>query len=371
MHKRLFSLLLCIVIIAGLFTSQAFADDVAPPETDEAPAPEISVVNTDEFIAIIDSLLEENGLAGKDKVSVGFEYTKTGETAFYNGDAWYYTASLFKLPLGMMLAHDVMNGEDPTGTYAGGVDNVQWEMLVHSANKISYTVASFYYGWDKVRQNEMALSGWSEDELPERFLKATSYQEYSCRFLTSILEELYFNADQYPGVIDLLKEASPGEFLKKNDLDIPVAQKYGAFSENNTIVDHITGIVYTDTPILVTVLTKNIGYNSASALSGKICEQLVAYTKELDAAYDEELRAYEESIAAQQPPEVTETPYEEPVPSPEAPVITPEPEESEASYGLSPVLCFVLVCVLCAAVVILIVMNNNKKRKVNSRHLRR
>ena len=64
---------------------------------------------------IAHALIREFGRDADDYcgISVGFCYTKTNEALFYYGDEWYYTASVFKLPLMMMLANDVLNGEKP------------------------------------------------------------------------------------------------------------------------------------------------------------------------------------------------------------------------------------------------------------------
>ena len=125
------------------------------PEEDEP----ILVADEEGFTEIVNALIREFGREADDYcgISVGFCYTKTNEALFYYGDEWYYTASVFKLPLMMMLANDVLNGENPIGDYAGGPDEVLRECLVNSDNTRAFVTASYYYTWPKVRENEQSF----------------------------------------------------------------------------------------------------------------------------------------------------------------------------------------------------------------------
>lgn len=272
------------------------------PEEDEP----ILVADEEAFTEIVNALIREFGREADDYcgISVGFCYTKTNEALFYYGDEWYYTASVFKLPLMMMLANDVLNGENPIGDYAGGPDEVLRECLVNSDNTRAFVTASYYYTWPRVRENEQKLAGWTDDELPEGFLSWEETPKYSCRFLIDILRELYANSDQYPSVIDYMSQAQPGEFLRQNELtDLVIAQKFGSLTIGGEQVNHIAGIVYTDTPILVTVMTRDFGYYYAKAFCGRLCEELVSYSAELDQRYaekEEQIEQIEQEKLAEQ-----------------------------------------------------------------------
>ena len=298
--KRLLSSFIAAAMLY-LLAPAAWAEEQETelPKEDEP----ILVVNEEEFTETIESLIREYGRETDDYcgISVGFCYTKTNEAVFYYGDEWYYTASVFKLPLMMMLANDVLNGENPIGNYAGGPDEVLRECLVNSDNTRAFTTASYFYTWPKVRENEQKLAGWTDDELPEGFLSWEETPKYSCRFLIDILRELYANTDQYPSVIDYMTQAQPGEFLRQNELtDLVIAQKYGTLSIRGEQMNHIAGIVYTDTPILVTVMTRNFGYHLTKAFCGDLCERLVSYTAELDQLYAEKEEQIEQEKLSEQ-----------------------------------------------------------------------
>ena len=298
--KRMLSFFVAAVMLL-LLAPAAWAEgtETELPEEDEP----ILVADEEGFTEIVNALIQEFGRDADDYcgISVGFCYTKTNEALFYYGDEWYYTASVFKLPLMMMLANDVLNGENPIGGYSNGPDEVLRECLVNSDNTRAFVTASYYYTWPKVRENEQKLAGWTEEQLPEGFLQWEETPKYSCRFLIDILRELYANPDQYPSVIDYMSQAQPGEFLRQNDLtDIVIAQKFGSLTIRDEQVNHIAGIVYTDTPILITVMTRDFGYYYAKAFCGRLCEELVAYSAQLDQRYAEKEEQREQEKLSEQ-----------------------------------------------------------------------
>ena len=298
--KRMLSFFIAAVMLF-LLAPAAWAEgtETELPEEDEP----ILVADEEGFTEIVNALIQEFGRDADDYcgISVGFCYTKTNEALFYYGDEWYYTASVFKLPLMMMLANDVLNGENPIGGYSNGPDEVLRECLVNSDNTRAFVTASYFYTWPRVRENEQKLAGWTEEQLPEGFLQWEETPKYSCRFLIDILRELYANPDQYPSVIDYMSQAQPGEFLRQNDLtDIVIAQKFGSLTIRDEQVNHIAGIVYTDTPILITVMTRDFGYYYAKAFCGRLCEELVAYSAQLDQLYAEKEEQREQERLAEQ-----------------------------------------------------------------------
>lgn len=298
--KRMLSFFIAAVMLL-LLAPAAWAEgtETELPEEDEP----ILVADEEGFTEIVNALIQEFGRDADDYcgISVGFCYTKTNEALFYYGDEWYYTASVFKLPLMMMLANDVLNGENPIGGYSNGPDEVLRECLVNSDNTRAFVTASYFYTWPRVRENEQKLAGWTEEQLPEGFLQWEETPKYSCRFLIDILRELYANPDQYPSVIDYMSQAQPGEFLRQNDLtDIVIAQKFGSLTIRDEQVNHIAGIVYTDTPILITVMTRDFGYYYAKAFCGRLCEELVAYSAQLDQRYAEKEEQREQEKLSEQ-----------------------------------------------------------------------
>ena len=140
--KRMLSFFVAAVMLL-LLAPAAWAEgtETELPEEDEP----ILVADEEGFTEIVNALIQEFGRDADDYcgISVGFCYTKTNEALFYYGDEWYYTASVFKLPLMMMLANDVLNGENPIGGYSNGPDEVLRECLVNSDNTRAFVTASY------------------------------------------------------------------------------------------------------------------------------------------------------------------------------------------------------------------------------------
>ena len=62
-----------------------------------------SFLDPDGLQTMLNRYFEEKDILS-DLVSVGYVYTETGETWYHNPDCWYYSASLYKVPLMMLLA---------------------------------------------------------------------------------------------------------------------------------------------------------------------------------------------------------------------------------------------------------------------------
>lgn len=217
-------------------------------------------------------------------ISVAVCYTATDEISYYNADQWMYSASLFKLPFMMKIANDELNGVYTGGEFFGGCEEVLKAVLTHSDNTASYgLIKGKHYSWEDLRNNEIALSGWDVSEFPEGYADVHEWQDYSARLVMQFLRELYYDQEEYPSVIKYMCEASPGSYLKNgaHGYKIKVAQKYGSYER--PCVDHIAGIIFTDEPILVVVMTANVGVNSANRIMGSIAEKLIARANEYTA----------------------------------------------------------------------------------------
>ena len=56
---------------------------------------EDGVLDSDELKELIENFLDERGIA-HDRFRLGYTYTGTNETWYYNGDVWSYSASVYK-----------------------------------------------------------------------------------------------------------------------------------------------------------------------------------------------------------------------------------------------------------------------------------
>ena len=285
------------------------AESEAPAEPEQTPAPEQSsapaatvpeeqvdeviisaetvedgVLDSDELKKLIEDFLDERGIA-HDRFRLGYTYTGTNETWYYNGDVWSYSASVYKLPLMMMLAQKVANGELKQDDKVCGVDLTYAEtsVLTYSNNDYAHVMIHYFDSERDYREQQVKMSDVPVEDIPERYYVSS---HFSPRFVIGVLRNLYDNPDQFPNIVECLKVAMPGQYLSRTLGDkYEVAQKYGAYEQFN----NIAGIVYMPHPIFIAINTTWVG-NAEQVLAdaGKL---LAGYTLTLDARLEEREKA--------------------------------------------------------------------------------
>ena len=216
----------------------------------------LSVIQTDEIEALFDAYLAENDL-DPELIAIAYEYTATGERWYHLEDRWYYSASLYKVPLMMLLTEREYQGELTKDTLINGMtlEAIEEEVLVNSNNPIAYSTLLYIAQPDVCRRMFCRYS-----DLPEEYYTWDFYGSsfFTARFMTDVMSTLYQNEEQFPRMTDCLKQAQPDHYfrLKLSD-QWEVAQKYGTYQdEDGTDWNHTSGIVYTPHPFILTVMTR-------------------------------------------------------------------------------------------------------------------
>lgn len=331
----------------------------APEETEAvvtAETVENGVLDPNELTALVEAYLDENELR-HDRVRIGYYYTGTGESWYYNGDVFSYSASVYKLPMMMLFAQRVANGEleQDADIYGINLDYAETAILTYSNNDLAHALMTTFPSEVDCRKQWVPLSGLPEDYFDDEFYVQS---HFSPRFVVGILKTLYESPENYPNVIECLKVASQGEYLSRTLGDkYEIAQKYGAYEQ----FYNIAGIVYMPNPILVSINTEWLGY--AERTIGEIGAILADYTLTLDKRLDAlEKEKAEEAAAAAATPEPTETPAAEtPAPTPEL-----QPEEKPAAGNL--VLLAAGVIVAAAAAVLALKLHRDERRRRAAHH---
>ena len=275
--KKLFpvllSLLLCLVLTVSLFPAAALAEE------------EESILDEERLDAWIKDFLTKNGVGGGNQIfSVGFCYTATGDCWYYNGDAFMYSASMYKVPISMLLAEKEKAGLISQDTNLGGgtLKYLETTALIHSDNNSGHAMLD-YLGEDNSGKGSklcMQYASLDKSYFDQDFF---DYSYYSARFMTQVMQTLCAGGEErFPHVIEYLLQAQPDSYLNLSlSGKFDVAQKYGAFKERNgNDNNHITAIVFTPTPIVVTVMTRNVG--DYQKLMAQIGSYLAEYSLELD-----------------------------------------------------------------------------------------
>ena len=270
LHK-LFSLLLCLVLLLSL----------APM----ALAEEESLLDEAALDRWIQDYLQQHGIGGGNQLfSVGFCYTATGDCWFYNADKFMYSASMYKVPVAMLLAEKEAAGLINQDTDLGGgtLRYLESTALTFSNNDSGHAMLNYLGEDNSGKASKLCMKYASLDQAyyDQDFF---DYSYYSARFITQVMETLCAGGEErFPHVIENLLIAQPDSYLNLSlSGKYQVAQKYGAFQERNgNSNNHITAIVYTPNPIIVTVMTRNV--DDFQQRMADIGEYLANYALELD-----------------------------------------------------------------------------------------
>ena len=327
MRERTILRLLAAMLVCALLLPCAAA---SAEEAEPAELP--GLIDPDALQGILDNFIATHpGLDPNDyrQISVGFCYTETGETWVSNPDHWYYSASLYKVPLMMILAKKEHDGLISQDTDLGGVTLATAEdyVLVYSSNAYGHKMMSVVGDGDEMnaRPQYKQFSDLPDDYYVDDFYQ---YSFFTCQYMMDVMEELYFREELYPHIIDCLKRATNEHYFHAVwGWKYPVAQKYGSYTSpyNGYEYNHTAGVIYTEHPFILVVMTQNMGIGESYLQD--LCKLYGDYSLSLD----EKLPAWlEAKAAAEATPAPTEEPAAEAVSEPEQDPVSEPPVQSSA-----------------------------------------
>ncbi len=251
-----------------------------------AEAEDSGVIDGAALNAWVEEYLTANDLR-YDKIdfSIGFCYTGTGDCWYYNGDRFYYSAALYMVPTAMLIAEKEAAGELTQQSIIWGstLEFLESSALTLSNNTSAMNLVYELGGNEDSKCNAMSIR---LTDLPESYFENTFYNGiyYSARYMTEIMKTLYEGEESnaFPHVIEYMLQAEPWQFFNRNGMNngYQVAQKYGSYHGSNNDNNHCTAIIYTPTPIIVTVMTKNVA--EYQRVIGEVGQHLAKYSLTLD-----------------------------------------------------------------------------------------
>ena len=240
---------------------------------------------------VVRQYMAEHNLNEKN-IALGYKNLVTGETHFLNADEYHVGASLYKVPLNMVFTEQISKGEMTFDTKINGVpySTLIRGSLVVSNNEYSYYLRDELGGVPEYRKkivDYMVEGECSEEE------KIYEHNFFTARQMITCLETLYQGGEErFPRVLMHMKQAQPNQYFEYFKQDYEVAHKYGYLATGNTLQINDCGIVYTDDPIAIVMLTNGIG-KYAVPLSN-YCILMAEYTR-----YHRTLRIAEEEREAE------------------------------------------------------------------------
>ena len=249
-------LLASLLLAALLLYSPALADGAA-----------------DALDAAVGALFEEYDLSERN-FALGFRALSDGTEYWYNADKLFETASLYKLPLNMYFyeleaAGDIASDEP---IYGVPLDYCHEQSLEHSNNELSQAMLDWIGSYRQFKDIAFGYTGLDESE---RGFDYYASGGFTARMMVGMLQTLWDDPETFGQEIEYLKEANPGEYLESGECGLEIAQKYGYEHYDGILNICIAGIVYTDEPFLITVLTRGVGW--AEVLMGKLCDAFAEY----------------------------------------------------------------------------------------------
>lgn len=268
--QQIFSLLLAAMMLAS-FLLAASAEEIAESvktELSTASAGDTGdsgIIDTEALDQWAESILKERGInTDWQDLSIGFCYTGTGDTWYWNADVWMYSASMYKVPVSMLMAEKEAAGELTPESIVNGttLEYLESTALVYSNNDSGHSMVSWLGGTYAGKCSDQTVK---YTDLPDSYFSSDFYDVsyYTARYMTQVMKALYYGGtERFPHVTEYLLEAQPGAYYKLDpefSQKYQIAQKYGAFEERNgSNNNHCAAIIYTPHPIAVVVMTRNV-----------------------------------------------------------------------------------------------------------------
>ena len=340
MRRLLRSLLPLLLCLSFLVSVSASAEETG------------GFLDEEKLQSYIEQYMSSHGI-NPEHLSVGFVYTATGDTWYYNPDFWYYSASIYKVPLMMILAEKEYNGEITRDTKLKGLTLGYAEeiILTYSHNDYAHLMMSV------VADTEPDCREYYKNyvDLPEDYYDPDfrDYSYFTARFMTQVMTTLFNEPERFPNIVECLKAAQPDHYFRLFIKNYEIAQKYGSFRDySNRDFNHTAGFIYTPNPIILTVMSQDIP--QPETVIGELAQYFTGYALELDeklddfraeqeaarlAAEEEARRLEEEQRAAEQEAEAAAVETAEPAHEPETtPAVSASASAESADLSPSAVL---------------------------------
>ena len=248
----------------------------------------------DDWDRIIEQFLADHDVV-PEQVAMGYYNTVTGEEHYLRGDEYMETGSTYKVPLNMVYAERIYNGEMTFDTKVAGAryEYLQYMTIVWSNNEDAT------YLWQ-----ELGEYGTFRDAIADYMgvdpetVEAKYYRNryFTARQVISCLKTLYTEPERFPGVIDCMLLAEPEKYFNYHQQDYPIAHKYGYIDEGGVLYLCDSGICYTDDPIIIVLFTE--GVRRPNTFLADYCTLMCDYAERTRA---ERLAREEAENAAAQP----------------------------------------------------------------------
>ena len=261
-----------IMLLMQLGLAAAFAEQAPATPTEELPLTqtlpsgvlEDGTLDGDIVKQWVDAYLAENHWDSPGcQMAIGYWYSGDDEAWYYNADEWIGGVNWYKLPLCMYYAERLKRGEIAMDTIVTGI-TLEYAMTTTLENSSGPSIYSLVTDLAEKESKSYTDLGKQYADLPEDYYASEYYNNaYTARLMMEITKTLYHGGEErFPHILESMKKSQP-EDLFKRDWNVRTAwecaQTHTADwgGEGDDLI-HCTGILYTPTPVVLTVMTRNI-----------------------------------------------------------------------------------------------------------------
>lgn len=225
---------------------------------------------------VVKEFMKEFGIKEGD-IAITYKDLTSGEKISYNGTQSMRAGSTYKLPMAMLVKDKVDAGElsmderydiSKTGfelasehaaymrQFPSGMKiSDMWEYaLMYSENTPAYKMAELL-GGHEAAYSQYSKYGYVENAEIKTFSLENPVNYTTTDYYVQVLEHLYKNQDKYSEIIHYIEESFPGEYYKKYQPGVRVAQKPGFSKE----AINVSAIVFEEKPYVVAIYTRYLG----------------------------------------------------------------------------------------------------------------
>ena len=294
-----------MLVLSSVGTLSACAEESMDDSSSQAaPSAEVTAdghIDADRLTQWVDAYLKTDGWdALQCALSIGLWYPSTDETWLYNPDEWMYGVNWSKLPISMVFAEKLANRELTNDTVITGItlEYALQTVLEDSSGPSFYSMVT-YLGGDTVSNCAELVPQYAG--LPDSYYTEDFYQKsyYTARIMMEVTKTLYLGGDErFPNVLEYMKQSQPWDMFKRDEnirVNLNASQTHAAsWGDGAGDYIHCTGVIYTPTPIVLTIMMKNI---SDLDILGGIAGHIAVMATELDARQQELKSLAEETTA--------------------------------------------------------------------------
>lgn len=272
-------------------------------------------------------------------ITLGYYNLATGEAHYYNGDEYMDACHMYAVPLNMYFTEELSQGRlDWDSKICGEKYSMILERsIVFSSDARSRYLVSEFDSFRDYRRAICPYMGVNPDKVQDKYYERNFF---TARQMIECLKTLYAGQERFPGVLEAMEKAAPGEYFAVGQNSFELAHKYGILEDKDPAkaIYNDSAIVYTEEPIAIVMFSQGLEWpgEALAEYCRLMCDYAQANLKPKPSPTPEPSAKPSAAPAASPTPSRSAEPAQSPSPTPELPVFTVPPEYAEVEFTPYP-----------------------------------